>query len=191
MPASAHLLPVRGRGARSIWVMGRRMDDAGPVAALPAVGNLRPRLRAGCPVGAGTLVSSLALRAVAERKPAPRPANTHRTLGTLRLSVGHDLLRRDADIFPIRIHRSAHVLTGQPETAPNRGGTRGRPNMRSRFVCFALVPRTRSSHDFSASTVANFGFKSGTRIIQLLVSFRFRSSLRGRCENLRTSESGH
>jgi hypothetical protein len=54
-----------------------------------------------------------------------------------------------------------------------------------------LVPRTRSSHDFSASTVANFGFKSGTRIIELLVSFRFRSSLRGRCECLRTSESGH
>src|ERR1700681_1355807 len=36
---------------------------------------------------------------------------------------------------------------------------------------FQLVPRTRSSHDFSARTVANFGFKSGTRIIELLVSF--------------------
>src|SRR6202008_1486381 len=35
----------------------------------------------------------------------------------------------------------------------------------------ALVPRTRSSHDFAAGTVANFGFKSGTRIIELLVSF--------------------
>src|ERR1700716_1060715 len=55
----------------------------------------------------------------------------------------------------------------------------------------ALVPRTRSSHDFTAGTVANFGFKSGTRIIMLLVSFRFRSSLRGRRECLRTSESGH
>jgi hypothetical protein len=30
--------------------------------------------------------------------------------------------------------------------------------------------------------VANFGFKSGTRIIVLLVSSRFRSSLRGRGE---------
>src|SRR5262249_47473107 len=29
----------------------------------------------------------------------------------------------------------------------------------------ALVPRTRSSHDFAADTLANFGFKSGTRII--------------------------
>jgi multidrug efflux system membrane fusion protein len=34
-----------------------------------------------------------------------------------------------------------------------------------------LVPRTRSSHDFAAGTVANFGFKSGTSIIELLVSF--------------------
>jgi S-disulfanyl-L-cysteine oxidoreductase SoxD len=34
-----------------------------------------------------------------------------------------------------------------------------------------LVPRTRSSHDFSAGTDANFGFKSGTSIIDLLVSF--------------------
>src|SRR5262249_49551480 len=54
----------------------------------------------------------------------------------------------------------------------------------------ALVPRTRSSHDFAATTVANFGSKSGTRIMNLLVSFRFRSSLRGRCKYLRTSESG-
>src|SRR5262249_3570668 len=36
-----------------------------------------------------------------------------------------------------------------------------------------LVPRTRSSHEFSfsADTVANFGFQSGTRIMDLLVSF--------------------
>src|SRR5262249_36160187 len=34
-----------------------------------------------------------------------------------------------------------------------------------------LVPRTRSSHHIAAGTVANFGFKSGTRIIKLLVSF--------------------
>ena len=35
----------------------------------------------------------------------------------------------------------------------------------------ALVPRTRSSQDFSAGTVANFGFKSGTRFIEWPVSF--------------------
>jgi hypothetical protein len=35
----------------------------------------------------------------------------------------------------------------------------------------SLVPRRRSSHNIAASAVANFGFKSGTRIIGLLVSF--------------------
>jgi hypothetical protein len=34
----------------------------------------------------------------------------------------------------------------------------------------ALVPRTRSSHTFATSPIANFGFKRGTRIIELLVS---------------------
>ncbi len=33
-----------------------------------------------------------------------------------------------------------------------------------------LVPRTRSSHVFSAGRVANFGFKSGTRILKWPVS---------------------
>jgi enediyne biosynthesis protein E5 len=40
----------------------------------------------------------------------------------------------------------------------------------SKFV-LRIVPRTRSSHDLAAGTDANFGFKSGTRIIQSLVSF--------------------
>src|SRR6516225_1573169 len=33
-----------------------------------------------------------------------------------------------------------------------------------------VVPRTRSSHDRAARVFANFGLKSGTRIITLLVS---------------------
>jgi hypothetical protein len=32
------------------------------------------------------------------------------------------------------------------------------------------VPRTRSSHPLAANPIANFGFKRGTRIIELLVS---------------------
>jgi len=40
----------------------------------------------------------------------------------------------------------------------------------TRWGC-ALVPRTRSSHDFAAGTFANFGFNNGTRIMMLLVSF--------------------
>src|SRR5690349_4278652 len=34
-----------------------------------------------------------------------------------------------------------------------------------------LVPRTRSSQDFSTTTVASFRFKSGTGVIESLVSF--------------------
>src|SRR5690242_14329768 len=37
-----------------------------------------------------------------------------------------------------------------------------------RSVLPTLVPRTRSSHQIAAGTVADFGFKSGTRIIDLL-----------------------
>jgi hypothetical protein len=37
-------------------------------------------------------------------------------------------------------------------------------------TALALVPRTRSSHDLAAGTFANFGFKSGTTIIDLRVS---------------------
>src|SRR5215471_5584080 len=44
-----------------------------------------------------------------------------------------------------------------------------RPPSKTNFSSL-LVPRTRSSHIFSAGTVANFGFKSGTRFIELLVS---------------------
>ncbi len=43
--------------------------------------------------------------------------------------------------------------------------------MLARLVRTSLVPRTRSSHHIAADTVANFGFKSGTRFMQLLVSF--------------------
>src|SRR5260221_13472956 len=47
----------------------------------------------------------------------------------------------------------------------------------------APVSRTRSSRGCSATTFANFGFKRDTRIIELLVSLWFGSSLRS---NLRT-----
>jgi len=40
----------------------------------------------------------------------------------------------------------------------------------------SLVPRTRSSHMRAPSPIANFWFKRGTKIIELRVSLRFRSS---------------
>src|SRR5262249_20189798 len=45
-----------------------------------------------------------------------------------------------------------------------------------------LVPRTRSSPNIAAGCVANFGFKSGTRIIELLVSFDSEVRLRACCK---------
>jgi hypothetical protein len=53
------------------------------------------------------------------------------------------------------------------------------------------VPRTRSSHTVAASPIANFGFKSGTRIIELLVSLGSEVRMRVCRKHLRTSESGH
>ena len=63
--------------------------------------------------------------------------------------------------------------------------------MLANFGIGTLVPRTRSSHDFAAGTVANFGFKSGTRIIDLLVSFSIPKFAQRSLQSLRTSESGH
>src|SRR5262245_23314408 len=54
-----------------------------------------------------------------------------------------------------------------------------------------LVPRTRSSHTGVARAVANFGFKRGTRIIELLVSLDSEVRIRGCRKGVRTSESGH
>src|ERR1043165_6751188 len=55
------------------------------------------------------------------------------------------------------------------------------------------VSRTRSSHDCSAGTFANFGFKRDTGIIGLLVSLWFGSSLGNKLRiraNFRTATLG-
>src|SRR5205807_8830883 len=54
-----------------------------------------------------------------------------------------------------------------------------------------LVPRTRSSYKFVARSDANFGFRSGTTRIELLVSLSIPKFVRARRKCLRTSESGH
>jgi hypothetical protein len=47
-------------------------------------------------------------------------------------------------------------LRGIVERSPHSSGEHaGRP-----MTAMALVPRTRSSHDFAASAFANFGFKA-------------------------------
>src|SRR5215467_9483583 len=95
--------------------MGGRLDDAGAAAALPALGHVRPRLCARRAAGAGALVSAVAIRTVAERKPGPGSA-------TLPLS-GKNL--------------ASLVVVGGPEA--RRGAawprsTRKRPPFRTRRV---------------------------------------------------------
>ena len=45
-----------------------------------------------------------------------------------------------------------------------------------------LVPRTRSSHKFAGRSDANFGFKSGTTRIDLLVSLSIPKFVRAQCK---------
>src|ERR1051326_1141732 len=76
VPAPADLLGLRGRSDRAIRPVGGRVDGAGAPAALSPPRHLRPRLRAGDAARGRTLVSAVALRALA-RHPGgavtPRP----------------------------------------------------------------------------------------------------------------------
>src|SRR5262249_16513104 len=65
------------------------------------------------------------------------------------------------------------------------------PQTLTNFGIGTLVPRTRSSHRFAEPADANFGFKSGTTSIHLLVSLSIPKFARARPKHLRTSESGH
>jgi len=94
--------------------------------------------------------------------------------------------RRDpgfAGRFPLhfhRLHRSVQisaVLSRQSWPAP--------------LFIRAPVPRTRSSHKFAEPADANFGFKSGTTRMDLLVSLSIPKFVRARRKCPRTSESGH
>jgi hypothetical protein len=68
LPASADLLGLRRRSDRAFWIVGRRMDDAGPAIALSAVRHLRDRQRAGDKTRWRALVSSVAVRTLARRQ---------------------------------------------------------------------------------------------------------------------------
>ena len=67
LPSPADLLGLWRRGDRALWAVGRRMDDPGAAAALPALGYFRNRQRAGETAGVGPLVLAVAIRALARR----------------------------------------------------------------------------------------------------------------------------
>src|SRR5262249_12913347 len=78
----------------------------------------------------------------------------------------------------------------------SRAGRNGRPDFHGivawlPFPGYRLVPRTRSSHHYCRESDCELRVQSGTRIIELLVSFD--SEVRyGACGIFgRTSESGH
>src|SRR5438067_6146905 len=61
LPASADLLGIWRRGDRTVRTVGRRMDDAGAVVALPALGYVGHRQRSARKTSWRTMVSAVAL----------------------------------------------------------------------------------------------------------------------------------
>src|ERR1051326_2944573 len=85
-------------------------------------------------------------------------------------------LRAKRSNLSLTCTRLAAEIASSPSAPRNDASAECRRAMdmwmrRRHAVSLALVPRTRSSHHIAAGTGANFGFKSGTRIIALLVSF--------------------
>ena len=88
---------------------------------------------------------------------------------------GQDSEERRHAVLSLYRHGTVTAGTGEPQRYNNtqRIGAHSAVNklscngteMPPQSMHGSLVPRTRSSHDFSAGAFANFGFKSGTRII--------------------------
>ncbi len=68
MSPLAELFRIRRAGDRPLRTLGGRMDDAGPVVALPSLGYGRARFRSDVAAGGRMLVLSLALRTLARRQ---------------------------------------------------------------------------------------------------------------------------
>lgn len=70
LPASADLLGLWRRGHRTLWSLGRRMDDAGADVTLSALGHVRHRQRPDRKTAGRAMVSAVALRPMARRQRA-------------------------------------------------------------------------------------------------------------------------
>jgi hypothetical protein len=68
LPALADLLGLCRRGDRALWAVGRRMDDLGATAALPALGYIGDRHRAPHKTAGRAMVSAVAIRPMARRQ---------------------------------------------------------------------------------------------------------------------------
>jgi len=72
LPSSADLFGLRRRGDRAFRAVGRRMDDVGAAIALPALGYFGNRQRAADDTAGRPMVSTVAVRAMAQRQRALR-----------------------------------------------------------------------------------------------------------------------
>ena len=68
LPSPADLLRIRRRGARSLWPLGRRLDDVGEADALSPIRHVGARFRARSVAGKIALVYAVALRTMARHK---------------------------------------------------------------------------------------------------------------------------
>src|SRR5712691_9819787 len=68
LPTLADLLGLCRRGDRALWAVGRRMDDPGAIAALPAMGHFGDRQRAPHETAGRAMVSAVAIRPMARRQ---------------------------------------------------------------------------------------------------------------------------
>ena len=75
--------------------------------------------------------------------------------------------------------------------ADERPGCSHRLRIRGNRELIYQCPEPEVRAHRAANAIANFGFKRGTRIIELLVVLGFRSSLRACGKMIRTSESDH
>src|SRR5947209_5899961 len=70
LPPSADLLGLRRRSDRAFRTVGRWLDDLGKAVALPAMGHFGNRQCAADKTAGGTMVSAVAVRAMARRQRA-------------------------------------------------------------------------------------------------------------------------
>ena len=85
------------------------------------------------------------------------------------------------------VHCNTHPASSG---SPARESARWDPDTRNIHMCYwCREPEVRTT--VAASPNADFGFKSGTRIINLLVSYDSEVRIGACCKLGRTSESGH
>jgi hypothetical protein len=75
LPPLADVLGLWRRGDRTVRAMGWRLDDAGAAIALSALGDVRDRQRTADETAGRAMVSAVAIRALARRQRAVKPAS--------------------------------------------------------------------------------------------------------------------